>query len=278
MVLLLFAALLVFACTGCGKAEESEASGGELISYNKLSEDALKNGWYHSYDDAPKTEGVLKIGKYRAEYSVPSRVRAYDMVPVEYTLTLPAGERRAAFEAVAFEDPKRTGKKATYDMAVPGNMRVKLEYLGSVSGDYTPGTYPYMQKDPKAALPVTAAPIRRDPLVRSGVFRAADCVWFKFRLTNTGNTILDPEGFGAGLFMPWIMQVDDEGKDMWKERCRPINLMERHLDYIYPGESFEFWTQFDCSTPFGWPGRQLREGNYVITMDYGYRINKTYDY
>ncbi|MBR4748004.1 MAG: beta-galactosidase [Abditibacteriota bacterium] len=278
VIVILFLIFALSGCAGKGAADSASSGGGELIGYNKLSQDAIQHGYLHSYEGVRTVSGTLAAGGYKVRYTVPSRVRAYDMVPVNYTLEMPAGSRRTAFEAVAFEDPKRTGKKATYDMAIPGDMRVKMEYLGSVSADYDPDSYPYMQTDPKAAPPVTRAPIKRDRLVRSGIIRAADCVWFKFRLTNTGNTILDPEGFGAGLFMPWIMQVDDEGNDMWQDQCRPINLMERHLDYIYPGESFEFWTQFDCSGPFGWPGRQLREGNYVITMDYGYRINKTYDY
>ena len=36
-------------------------------------------------------------------------------------------------------------------------------------------------------------------MVRSSNVREADLVWFKFRITNTGDTVLDPEGFGGSM-------------------------------------------------------------------------------
>jgi len=248
-----------------------------LVSYTKLSDEAKKLGEIEIYNDIPKINGTLDLDEYYISYKVPKNVRAYDCIPIEYTISIPKSDRRIAFEAVAFEDEKRL-KKPAFDLAIPGNLNVTFDYLGSVSGDYEPDIYPYLQKDPKEGAIMDFVPIKRDELVKSGVIRAADCVWFKFRLTNTGDTILDPEGFGASMIIPYIMKIDENGKNEWEHAMQPINLFERHLDYIYPGESYDFWTQFDCSKAFGWPGRQLLEGNYVVTIEMGYRYNQTYNY
>lgn len=271
--ILIIVALIFFVLLSC------EVFAKPLVKYTKISDDAKANGLLDYYsNNTDFITGSLKKSGYTVDYKLPKNIRAYDSVPIEYNIKIPAGNRRVAVEAVAFEDTKRTKGRHVYDLAVPGKLNVKFEYLGSVSGDYQPDIYPYLKADPKEAVPMDFVPIKRDKLVRSGTVRAADCVWFKFKVTNTGDTILDPEGFGSTQFIPYIMKIGDKGENLWDNAMQPINLFERHLNYIYPGESYEFWTQFDCSKAFGWPGRQLQEGKYKITMEMGYRYHKDYDY
>ncbi len=241
----------------------------DLVRYTKLSDDAFKSGWFRSYDNEPLTSGVLTAGGCTIRYHVPRNPRAYDMVPITYTLTRPARKRRVMVESTAFEDPARANNKPLYDLACPGDLKVRLEYLGSMSTDFDVSKYPWLQPDPADCKPVTEMPLVEAPLIRSGTVKANGQIWFRFRLTNTGNTILDPEGFGSAQFMPSVMKYDDEGNALWEQAAQPVNLFERHLGYIYPGEKYEFWVQF---------AKRLDPGNYTISLYYGYRNEKTYDY
>ena len=125
-----------------------------------------------------------------------------------------------------------------YDLAIPGDLRVNIEYLGSVSADYDMAHYIFLTPDPKT--PVSPFPaLKRDPPVLSSTVRTADAVWFKFRITNTGDTILGPEGFASTCAWPQITCLDLSGKPKWTAGTE--NVYERQLNYIYPGESVEQW-------------------------------------
>ncbi len=241
----------------------------DLVRYTKLSDCARKNGTLRSYDGEAAVKGVLKAGGCRVEYSVPENPLAYDMVPIRYTISVPAGSRRVMLESTAFEDAERAKNKPLYDLACPGDLSVKLEYLGSMSAHFDESKYKWLQPDPDKCEPVTEMPLVKAPLVRSGTVKADREIWFRFRLTNTGNTILDPEGFGSAQFLPSLMKFNPDGSRAWDSAAQPVNLFERHLGYIYPGEKYEFWVQF---------APKLDPGRYEISLNYGYRNHKTYDY
>ena len=206
---------------------------------------------------------------------MPKQVRAYDVVPIAYHLRQPAGARRVAIEAVAVEDPAKVQGRALYDPAIPGELKVNIEYLGSVSADYDTAQCVFLTPDPKT--PVSPYPaLKRDPLVRSSTIRAADAIWFKFRITNTGNTILSPEGFSSTCMWPQIVRLGSDGKPQWT--AKTVNVYERHLNYIYPGESVEQWVQFYSAPHLPWPGRGLAEGTYRVEFTMLYRYYQHFNW
>lgn len=270
ILLFTFASTLLLAASLALQAQEKPA-----LSYTALSDAAKKAGRLERYNDAETIGGVLELGDYILEYHVPASMRAYDVVPVRYRLRQPAGARRVAVEAVAFEDAKKAGDQAFYDLAIPGNMGVNIEYLGSVSADFDDENYIPLTPDGKAP-PSPFPPYKRDPMVRSSNVRQARVIWFKFRITNTGDTILDPEGFGAAFAEPIIYKLDKDGKEEWS--ARPVNHAVRFLNYLYPGDSVELWTDFWCPRLGGEWSRGLVEGDYRIDFRLVYRFHKEYNY
>ncbi|MHB1000407.1 MAG: beta-galactosidase [Armatimonadota bacterium] len=244
------------------------------VSYTALSDAAHKAGQLQRYDDAPVRKESVSIGEYKLDFSVPKKVRAYDVIPVRYTLNQPAGAREVAIEAVAFEDTKKAGKKPLYDMTIPGDLQVKIDFLGSVSADYLNDKYIPLTADPKSPTS-PFPPIKRDPMVRSSTIREALAVWFKFRITNTGDTILDPDGFGASFVSPVITRIGKDGKPEWT--AQPVNLYVRQLNYIYPGESVELWTGFWCPR-LGSHNWGLTEGDYIVAFPMMYRYHREFNW
>lgn len=244
------------------------------ISYTALSDAARKAGRLAKYDSAPATRGSIKLGDYTLDYAVPKTAGAYDMVPINYKLIQPAGARRAAMEAVAFEDPAKAGDKPLYDLTIPGDLGVKLDYLGSVCADFDEGSYIPLTADGKAPIS-PFPPLKRDEMVRAATIRPAKAVWFKFRITNTGDTILDPEGFGAAFAEPILRKLDADGKEEWS--AQPVNDRERFLNYLYPGDSVELWTNFFCPR-LGDHNRGLKEGNYRVEFRMLYRYHREWNY
>lgn len=244
------------------------------ISYTALSDAARKAGRLARYDGVRTKSSSVKLGDYTLDFTIPETARAYDVVPVHYKLSQPKGERRAAVEAVAFEDAKKADDKPLYDLAIPGDMGIKIEYLGHISADYDQDKYIPLTPDPKTPI-CEFPPIKRDELVLSGNLREAEAVWFKFRITNTGDTILDPEGFGASLAGPVLRKFDKDGKEEWM--AQPVNHSLRQLEYIYPGESVEQWVNFFCPK-FGGHSRGLREGNFRLDFRMLYRYHRHWDW
>ncbi len=267
-VMLPFAVGAVALCAVAGNA-------GPRVSYTPLSEAARKSGQLDLYRDAPMAGGQVRLGDYTLSYELPRKARAYDVIPIRYRLTQPAGARLAAVEAVAFEDPAKAGNQALYDLAIPGKMAMDIEYLGSVSAEYTPETYISMTPDAKA--PVSPyPPFKREDLLLSSTIKPAPLIWLKVRLTNTGDTILDPEGFGASFLAPILRKLDAEGKEEWY--AQPINLFERQLEYLYPGDSVEEWVHFWCPQFGGEFNHGLKEGDYKLEFRMVYRYNRDYNW
>ena len=139
------------------------------VSYTALSDAARRAGQLDRYQNVPQNAGTLKLGDYVLSYSIPKQVRAYDVVPIGYHLGQPAGARRVAVEAVAGEDPAKVQGRALYDAAIPGELKVNIEYLGSVSADYDTARCVFLTPDPKTpvspypALSRSAGAIGDDP-------------------------------------------------------------------------------------------------------------------
>lgn len=251
------------------------AQAASTVRYTALSDAAKKSGQLARYDRVPVSKSSIKLGSYTLDLSVPKTARAYDVVPVRYKLSQPTGARRAAVEAIAFEDPAKAKGQPLYDLAIPGNMGVKIEYLGSVCADFQPDKYIPLTPDPKTpASPFP--PFKTDKLVRTSTVRAANAAWFKFKITNTGDTILDPEGFGASFGYPTIAKIDKDGKQEWSNTT--VNQYERHLNYLYPGESVEFWVNYYIPQNGGSACRGIKEGDYMVTFNMLYRYHAQYNW
>ena len=272
MLYLVCFAVLLLAATPCGA---TPSFGPATVSYTALSDAARASGDLARYGNVPARSASVTIGGYRLDVSAPRSARAYDVIPISYTLAQPFGRRRAAVEAVAFEDPDKAGDKALYDLAIPGDMSVKIEYLGSVSADLDDENYVPLTADPKSPIS-PFPPFKRDPMARSSDVRSAQAMWFKFRVTNTGDTILDPEGFGAWLIEPRISRLKPDGSVEWT--AGTVNLYERCLTYLYPGESLECWVNFWCGTHWSDYCRGLKEGDYRIELSMLYRYHREYNW
>ena len=244
------------------------------VSYTALSDAARKAGRLAGYDNCAVRQGKATLGDCVLTFTVPKTARAYDVVPIRYSLTRPAGARRAAVEAVAFDDAGKAKNKPLYDLAIPGNMQVRIEYLGSVSAAYDQSQYVPLTPDPRCPIS-PFPPIKRDPMVCSSTVTEADGEWFRFKLTNTGDTILDPEGFGAAFVEPRITKLDKNGKEEWS--AGTINHYERFLTYLYPSESWEFWVNFYCPKLRGMV-RGLVAGDYRIDILALYRYHRNYNW
>ena len=72
-----------------------------MVEYTFLSESAAKSGQLAYYDDIPRTVKTLTLGDYKLKFSVPEQIRAYDVVPIRYTLLSPD----AASESCPFGKP-----------------------------------------------------------------------------------------------------------------------------------------------------------------------------
>ncbi len=243
------------------------------VSYTALSDAARKAGRLDRYAGCAVVTNALQLGDYSLRFAVPKAARAYDVIPISYTLTQPAGARRAAVEAVAFEDSRRAGDKPLYDLAIPGDMNVKVEYLDSVRATLDETKYIPLTADPKTPIS-PFPPYNRDRMVRSGMIRASQVAWFRFRVTNTGDTILDPEGFGAAFAEPRLIKLDKNGKEEWSSGT--INIYERFLNYLYPGDSAEFWVNF--FSPKSKLARGIDEGDYRIDFRMLYRYHREYNW
>ena len=102
------------------------------------------------------------------------------------------------------------------------------------------------------------------------MIEAGDIVWFQFRITNTGNTILDPEGIGGHQYYPELHKKNEKGE--YEFYGYPYNLYYRNLDYLYHGESHDIWMHF-----VKWPydmNAPMEPGEYLIKLKATYRCYK----
>ncbi len=269
MKISIFVAVFLLACVPISVFAESLPK----VSYTALSDAAKNAGRLKPYRDVEMTSGKIELGGSVLEYEIPKKVGAYDLLPVRYKLERADSSRPTAVEAVAFEEDKKLDGRTLYDMNVPGNLDMEIEYLGSICGEIT-DDYVYLTADPKGPKS-PFPPYKLDELVRSGNIRAKDVVWFKFRVTNTGNTIWDPEGFGACFAHPLIAKIGPDGKEEWS--ASTINRHERFEGYIYPGESWDLWANFYCPA-LGLKNNTLVPGDYRIDFRMVYRDHRRYDW
>jgi len=247
---------------------------GDKVSYTALSDAARERGSLDHYSTVPTVKRELTLDGHRLEFEIPRNARAYDVIPINYTFQQDQGSCDLAMEATAFEDSARAKARALYDLAIPGNMKVEIEYLGSISADFLEDEYIPLTADPKTPIS-PFPPFKRDGFVRSSTIRASNLVWFKFKVTNVGDTILDPEGFAGCFAEPFIYKLDDDGTQLWQGT--PVNLFTRHLEYVYPGESYEQWVNFHCP-PLGENRLGLTEGKYQIAYRMVCRFHDEYDW
>jgi hypothetical protein len=247
----------------------------DKIVYQPISAEAEKLGRIEKYGDIEKNEIELQLGDMFLKARLPKECRAYDAVPIEYTIHGDTGpDQRITFEAVAFENPEDRKGRDLYDLAVPGTLRLKVEYLGSRTGVLQPDRVRRLTKDSKHEQ---FPPYKLEPLVRSGKVKRGNYLFFKFRITNVGDTILDAEGFGGWMSTPRACTVDEAGKRTVIAQTN--NRWERHLKYLYPGESFEQWVSLS-SYQHGDPKfvRTLPPGKYLFEYEVRYRWNADYDW
>lgn len=247
------------------------ADGG--LIYDPLRREAVRTGQLDACKNTPTETRRLTLGNARLEIRVPKAAKAYDVIPIAYTLE--PGTNAVfpvAVEAVAFEDKEKSRNRNLFDLSLPGQIDFGVEYLGSVTGQLLPEEKHNLAPD-LTDTPKHYPNIARAPMVRSGVVSAGDLVWFQFRLTNTGNTIFDPEGFGGGQLIPELLRKDTNG--VYRPFCKTYNLYYRNPTYWYPGEKWEPWIIF--STPkAGMPADhyRLEPGEYKIRLEMtcrGYR-------
>lgn len=195
------------------------------IVYTPLSREAVKTGQLKEYDQAETVRATVRLDDITATFDLPKSSVAYDVVPIRYKLSwdknIDAARFPIALEATAFEDESRRHGRDLYDLSLPGKIDLKVEYLGSITAHLVPGARHNLKPD-MTDKPGHYPAFKCGPLVRSGVVEAGDLVWFKFKYTNTGNTILDPEGAGGWQFCPEIHKLNNKGQ--WNLFGRPYNL------------------------------------------------------
>jgi len=251
----------------------------EGVIYNPLSREAQKTGMLNLYDHTEKTAGVIENDFMKLEYSFPKTIRPYDIVPLEYTLTRKSEIKSpVTVSATAFEKESQRNGRDLYDLSIPGELKLDFEYLGYVTGTLRENARNYMSPDNTDSPAAQYPNYDTTPLIRSSDVQAGDVVWLRFRFTNTGNSILDPEGIGGFAFYPQLEKKDADGK--YIHVGVPNNMYIRELTYVYPGESREFWVNFITDkggeankTP---QSHGLTEGKYRVVMRAFYRTEEDY--
>ena len=224
------------------------ADGG--LVYDPLRREAERTGALARYAKAETEPGNITQGNWQLDFRLPKRCEAYDTIPIPYELKwkgageIPKDSCPVAVEAVAFEDAAAREHRDLFDLALPGRIDMKVEYLGSITAHLKPEERNNMKPDCTDTTG-TYPSFAREPLVRSGVAQAGDLVWFKFRYTNTGDTILDAEGFGGCLLYPELLKRNAAGK--MEKFANLYNLYSRNLSYMYPGDSAESLVPFQDS-------------------------------
>ncbi len=259
------------------------ASDGGLI-YDPLRREAGRTGLLRKYAEAPAQRVRMNIGDVMLEARVPKTATAYDVVPISYSVRptkTPVdediGSQPVHVAATAFEDSKKNHGRAHFDLSLPGRIAVDFRYLGSVSAKHRQGARHHLTPD-GSDVPAGRYPdYDAAPLVRSGHVAAGDLVWFQFEFTNTGDTILDPEGIGGFLFEPKLFRQASDGT--WKPFGIAYNRYVRIFRYVYPGEGGKFWLNFmsgDGELPTH--GHGLEPGKYKLEIDSVARYESEFDW
>lgn len=251
----------------------SVACAQQPVAYTPLSQEAAGQSRAARWTDTPAQEVHLDLGGLTLEATVPTRSTAYDILPIRYHLVGATSDELVAVEATAFEESARRRGRALRDLALPGRMQVDLEYLGSQTGVFDPARVTRLSATSRHEI---FPPYKLHPFVRSATVVRGTNLWFKFRITNRGDTILDPEGFGA-----WMSRLlaYRENPDGTRELAgTQINDVNRHLEYLYPGESVEVWCDiFGRGQPLS-HARTLLPGRYILCFDVLYRWYREYNW
>ena len=224
------------------------------LIYNPLSRE-LSNADKTKYNAFAKTTGklTLKDGSV-LNYSLPTDVTAYDMIPITYTLQKGKNTEPLYVEATTFEDKDGS----YYDLCLPGDVSVKVEYQGYVAATAEGTNRPYLSPYGDSDVQGKQYPqYNLQNFVASDTVKQADYLWFKFKVTNDGNTILDSDGNGTFCLEPSLTRTDD-GKTFSFN-----NLYVRITEDLYPGESTYIYTYFEY--PSG--PNKLPAGNYELKIN-----------
>ena len=259
-------------------AEGYELAYDQGLIYNPISREAEKTGKLNLYDGADTRKMTMNGNGFTAEFRMPTTLIPYSAVPIDYKITKTGNvEFPLSIVATAFEETGRGNNvNEMYDLAVPGEVAIEIEYLGYVKGTLRDGERHIMTPD-NSDTPAEAYPnYDLTDLVPSGTVQSGDANWLKFKYTNTGNTILDAEGTGGFVIEPVLLRKNVDGS--YTQIGTITNQFIRELTYVYPGESREFWLCFDQGvfteqTPesLGMP-----KGNYRIEFKTYYHTE--YDY
>ena len=237
--------------TSVTDAYKNHSDGGMI--YNPLSRE-MDNAEKTKYNASPKTKGTLTLKDGSVlSYSLPTDVTAYDMIPIDYTLKKGKSMDPIYVEATTFENKDGS----YYDLCLPNKVSVDVQYQGYVAATANGENRPYLSQYGNNDVQGQQYPqYDADQLVASDTVKKADYLWFKFKVTNNGNTILDSDGNGTFCFEPKMTQVD--GTNEFTHN----NIYVRITEDLYPGESTELYVFFKY--PSG--PNNLPEGTYNIEM------------
>lgn len=245
---------------------------GGLI-YNPIYMEAMKTGQLAKFTDAPKQRKTIKMDGYTLTCDVPTDAVGYDVVPIPYTVTWQGtASFPLAVEASALEDKSRRKGKDLFDLNLPGRLDLKVNYLGSITAHMKPGARHNLKPD-FSDKPGEYPAFTRKPMVHSGIVESGDIIWFKFRVKNTGDTILDPEGFGGWGLFPELNKKDASGE--YKFHSNHYNMYIRDRKYLYPGESHDFWINFTGAGSM--EHYKIEPGDYLLKFRSYYRNYKEWN-
>lgn len=246
---------------------------GEPIAYTPLSDEARGAGRLDVFETIPATTHALRLDNLRLTVQVPARCQAYDVVPLRYELAGDTGSERVAVAATAFEDQEKRAGRDLHDLALPGDLSATIEYLGSLTGVLDPSRVTRLTATSRHTV---YPPFTHQPFVRSATVQRGTNLWFKFRVTNTGDTLWDPEGFGAWMTRLLVYREETDGSRTLV--ARPVNDVQRPLEAVYPGESAEIWSDVWTHGQSHPHVRTLPPGRFVVAFDLLYRDHREYDW
>ena len=236
------------------------APDGGLI-YNPISRE--KSDELAKYNGADCYTGSLKktVGgvEYTLTYTIPKKATAYDAVPIRYEITSSKKASTVVYvNATAFEDAERENGKLYYDLTLPGTVDVTWDYLGYVGGtDKINNRAQVTANFDKDKLGKKYPQYETTDVIYSGNVKTTSMLWWKFRYTNTGNTVLDGDGNGTFCFEGLLFRKEG---GIWNQVAKMENLYNRIIDEVYPGESGEMYFTFDGAF-------NLKPGDYKIVIN-----------
>ncbi len=224
------------------------------LIYNPLSRE-MDDTEKTKYNASPKKTGTLKLKDGATlSYSLPTDVTAYDMIPISYTLKKGENTDLPLYvEATTFEDKDGS----FYDLCLPGNVSVDIQYEGYVAATQEITNRPYLSPYGDEDVEGKQYPqYNAEELVKSDTVKKADYLWFKFKVTNNGNTILDGDGNGTFCLESVMTSVD--GQTQFTDN----NIYLRITEDLYPGDSTYVYSFFQY--PSG--PNNLPAGDYNLTI------------